>query len=671
MTLDQISFAVYPTRNGKSGFIVRIEDHEGNFGVADLCPWPHLGDLPLSEEIKSKGPLFLRSLELAMEDLVARRDQQVLCEPFTIQNHFLVADWRDFDVARFSTNYIFKFKCGKEYVDFAKWLNANMEKAGRIRLDFNARLEESEFKNFLDLLQPDVLKKIEVIEDPFSFDAKKWSVYSNRVSVASDFEKPLARAEKWPIRINKPSRESFEPDCLYTTSSMDHPIGHVHAMRFAGLMEQRRHGFMTILEHQNSEYFADFEIEQDKIKYKSDGFGVGFERQLRKENFFPFIDWESSQKNQLILDPALSTPLRHLAFSALKQFSLQQSENYILIASSGSSASQDQIKLYAFTKSAFLAAANRVLDHFRIEKGAKIGCVLPFHHVAGLSALARAYVSESEFVVASWKNVDLNWFDVNEIEIISLVPTQVYDLVRNGWKAPRSLKFVFVGAGELSQKLQNQAIALGWPIQATYGMTETIGMIAVVDQFLEDPIYRVMNSVQIKDDDSVGSAKIKTDSCASYEILCTNDGFKIRPLGDADGFIDFPDRLRFLNPNTFQVLGRADQQLKIKGELVNVSKLKKSFTEEFEKILNFELIPLPDDRNGIKLVAVFEQVEELQIVTTTETHLQNFNSRRPAYEHIRHYAFLSVFPKSALQKNRVQLIKDVVLQGKIYEVRKF
>lgn len=671
MTQLQVSYSFYNHFSSEEGAILRLEDCLGNFGVANIHPLLQLGDLSLSEELRTKGPLYQRAYELALEDLNARKDKKNLYHVHPIQNHILVRDWKAFDTEGFSNNEIYKFKGGLDFIEFAHWLNFHEPKFSKIRIDFNAKLNLSQFEQFIGILNPEVLQKIDVIEDPTQFDYDKWSEFSKQVRIASDFEKMNSLTNSWPVRINKPSREAYDTSSLYMTSSMDHPIGHVHAMRFAQQHPTAKHGFLTINSHAKLEYFLDFAIQKSEIKYNGNGFGIGFDRQLKKENFLPEIDWQLCQESQLILDPNIETEKRHLAFAALKTFKEKHPNDYILLASSGTTTSHDEIKLYAFSKKAFLSAADRVIRHFEIPMNLRWGCVLPFHHVAGLSVLARTFLTKSEFVVSTWRKVNHAWFAEKKIQAISLVPAQVFDIVQNNWSAPSCLKLVFVGAGQLNPEIYQKATLLGWPLRLTYGMTETIGMIAEMKGFSAiDPIYTFMSGVLIKENEP---NQVRVSSQAEFKILAREDHIDIEPTSNTDGFMKLPDQIEMIGPDSFKVIGRVDDQIKIKGELVHLAKIKKAFASKYSQ--NFELLALEDQRSGYQLVMVFEQNDSEQLRLVLQKELNIFNSQLKKFEQIKFFTFISEFPKSSLLKNRIQDIKILIEQntekGLIYEIGKF
>ncbi len=68
----------------------------------------------------------------------------------------------------------------------------------------------------------------------------------------------------------------------------------------------------------------------------------------------------------------------------------------------------------------------------------------------------------------------------------SLVPAMLAALVELG-PPPASLRVALVGGQGLNPALAQRAIAAGWPIQVSYGMTETASAVAVSARLARAP----------------------------------------------------------------------------------------------------------------------------------------------------------------------------------------
>lgn len=168
-------------------------------------------------------------------------------------------------------------------------------------------------------------------------------------------------------------------------------------------------------------------------------------------------------------------------FKIKKQFGEKiANRGFILIPSSGSTQNTNEsVKVIALTEQALTNSAKRVNKEFSGDENSVWGCVLPLFHVGGLGILLRATAEGSITYYTSWDKFSPEWLHENKITHLSLVPTQIYEIVQKNWDAPAYLQTVFVGGAALDLDLAKQAEALGWPLVQTFGMTETASMIAV------------------------------------------------------------------------------------------------------------------------------------------------------------------------------------------------
>ena len=604
------------------GCLLKITDVENNFGVADICPWPSLGDLNLDQELSQRGPLFQRAVELANKDLQARKNKIHLLSNAEIKNHILISDYKNFDF-KSVTGGVVKIKSDQNISALAEILNQLV--GIKIRLDFNFCLTEIEFRNFLDLLNPETSKTIDVIEDPFEFNQKSWVELNQKITLALDWN---FKNHQWPNLICKPARYMTDT-FLYMTSAMDHPVGVAHGIAVAQNYPDLVHGFNT-----NDLY-------EDSGFGTSEGYGIGFEKQLSEIVWEPLIDWSEKLENHLLVNPKIPIEEKTVLFELAEKFNQSISDkNYFLIPSSGSSKSTDEsVKLIALKKSAVLNSAKRVNDQFHFTKEMNWGCLLPTFHVGGLGILARVNLAKSKVFFGDWKNLlsgDIcEWIAKNEIQIISLVPAQIYDLVQKNIKSPQILKTVFVGGSELSQALAEKAVALGWPVVQTYGMTETASMIAFKLNIQND-FFELMSGVQISE------SLVICNSLASYSIQKIKNEIVINKFSET---IQLSDQIE-VGDNQLKFLGRSDDHIQINSETVSMSELRSRLEAVVLQmnlnISEYALVAVSDERSENKLILVGE-VKNLFI-------FEKYNSLVRAYERAEKFIVVSRIPKTDLGK---------------------
>jgi O-succinylbenzoic acid--CoA ligase len=132
-------------------------------------------------------------------------------------------------------------------------------------------------------------------------------------------------------------------------------------------------------------------------------------------------------------------------------------------------------------------------------------CVLPLYHVGGLSLLFRA--AHSGFTVDLYSRFDVTTIDTalctGDVTLISLVPTMLYRLLREGNPAAwRNLRFVLLGGAAASQELLALARQSGVRVATTYGMTEAGSQVATAlpDLAEQKPgtVGKPLDGVQVK-----------------------------------------------------------------------------------------------------------------------------------------------------------------------------
>jgi len=108
---------------------------------------------------------------------------------------------------------------------------------------------------------------------------------------------------------------------------------------------------------------------------------------------------------------------------------------------------------------------------------------LPLYHIGGLMIFFRSLFSGAElFFPESLKSELLADEILNRnINIVSLVPTQLQRIIESKIKAPSYLRSVYIGGAASDSVLLIKAKELGWKIKKVYGSTETCSMATLFD----------------------------------------------------------------------------------------------------------------------------------------------------------------------------------------------
>lgn len=258
----------------------------------------------------------------------------------------------------------------------------------------------------------------------------------------------------------------------------------------------------------------------------------------------------------------------------VKNWSSRNLDSHVFLLSSGTT-SNSIFKSYAISKEAILSNAMAVNERFEITAADRWLSSLPIYHIGGLSIYARSFLCESEVVEFQEKwNPKLFTKKIIEerINYLSLVPTQLYDIVMEEISAPDCLKGVFLGGDFASRALCEKATELGWPLLITFGMTELSSQIATSpykdqdNRFLEvydiHKISKTDNGYHISSP-ALFTEKIMMDDCSITDIE-SSFGFTLL------------DELDFKKENSatyLKPLGRKDDVFKLSGRLYHLNSI--------------------------------------------------------------------------------------------------
>lgn len=363
--------------------------------------------------------------------------------------------------------------------------------------------------------------------------------------------------------------------------------------------------------------------------------------------------------NQMLINPRSSERDKKDQYELKIKFEeIYGDKNYFLIPSSGSSsATNESVKLIALQQEAILNSATRVNAFFNLDKAhgtSNFGCVLPTFHIGGLGIYARSFLAKGRVFEQSWKPDELRlWLETNQIHVLSLVPTQVFDIVQRKIFAPAPLKVVFIGGAKLSEDLRQKIEILGWPVVETYGMTETGSMIAVGKNVME----------VLPDIDAIvhdGKLKIRCNSLMTCALQKIEDSIHITTPDK--GWLQTNDVVDLKSAGSKTLVtfkGRGDEFIKINGEGVSLSQLR-SILGEHDSLV---LLAIPHDRSGNEIIAVYGPGLDTAEV---KRNVQLFNSLVRPFEKIKKLYNVHEIPRTELKKIKFSAIAELI-KGQNYE----
>lgn len=324
------------------------------------------------------------------------------------------------------------------------------------------------------------------------------------------------------------------------------------------------------------------------------------------------IDW-LSDASHVLLNPRMPAEERQRLESFVTGL-----PGHVWLATSGTTGA---LKLTALSKDALLVSAAAVNRHLQSDANDVWLCVLPTFHVGGLGIYARAFLSGARIVTDGWEGVTL----------ASLVPAQVIDLVRGRTVAPRSLRAVIVGGGALAEEVAVEARALGWPLLASYGMTECCSQVATATP--DSPELVLLDHIEARIEED---GRLALRSAALLTGYATGDGFVDPKI---DGWFVTED-IASIAGRTLRVEGRSRDFVKIGGESVDLSRL--------DRVLaaigaDAAAIAIPDDRLGHVVGLAIAGGDANAIV-------EAFNARVFPFERARRIVRVEEIPRTPLGK---------------------
>lgn len=159
----------------------------------------------------------------------------------------------------------------------------------------------------------------------------------------------------------------------------------------------------------------------------------------------------------------------------------------LFIATSGTQGEPKAVMLSGANLEAGALASNRSLP--LLAGDAWLAC-LPLYHVGGMAILYRCAEAGASAVLHEGFDPQRVWQDLAAYRIshISLVPAMLARLLDTCGDSPppSALKHALIGGGPLSAALAERARAAGWPLCATYGMSEAGSQVATLCNLPDD-----------------------------------------------------------------------------------------------------------------------------------------------------------------------------------------
>ena len=224
------------------------------------------------------------------------------------------------------------------------------------------------------------------------------------------------------------------------------------------------------------------------------------------------------------------------------------------------SGSQGQPKGVMLSRSALVASAEASARRHTWQDQERWLCCLPLHHIGGLSVLLRCLIDRQTAVLLDGFEVETVARALHQgaITRVSMVPTMLWRLLEAGHRAPPGLRLVLIGGAALDPQLMERALAAGYPVVHSYGLTETASQIVVMGRALDGVQLRVRR----------GRLEVRGPMLMRDYLPPHSDA----AIG-ADGWLQTQDRARLHADGRVSILGRSDSVIISGGENIDLQKV--------------------------------------------------------------------------------------------------
>lgn len=279
-----------------------------------------------------------------------------------------------------------------------------------------------------------------------------------------------------------------------------------------------------------------------------------------------------------------------------------------------------------------LTRRNLTASAFSVARAAGFGptdrylACLPFHHIGGCSIFVRSAITGFGVKPVSPFDETTVVEEMARFGItgISLVPTMLRRLLDAGWEPNPDLRLVLLGGGPCPATLIERAIAAGFPVGTSYGMTET-GSAVTISTPEHTGRFPGSSGMPVPDA-AIVIGESPTDRAAIDEpgaIWVRGPMVAARaldgPLTNPEGWLRTDDIGALSADGSLTVLGRADQIILTGGEKV-APRVVEDALAAHPAIREVVVVGVPDEDWGEAVVAVVELAapttsEELQDLT--------------------------------------------------------
>lgn len=299
--------------------------------------------------------------------------------------------------------------------------------------------------------------------------------------------------------------------------------------------------------------------------------------------------------------------------------------NTLLISTSGTTSGKSVF--FSVKKKFFINSVINTKKFFNIKKGQKSLLCLSTDFIAGKMVLIRAIVLKLKLYCVFPSSSPINNIDYF-FDFVSMVPLQVFNSINYLFR----IKILLIGGGKISLELNNILKKISTNCYASYGLTETLGHIALKKINNNDNKINYFKSLP--------GIKLKCNKNKCLIIYAPSINKKK---------IYTNDIVKFYSHNEFEWLGRYDNLINSGGIKIIPEIIEEKISLYIKK--PFFIAGIPDKLLGQRIVLFIEDNKKQNFSKNIFLNLKNIYRPKNIF-------FISVFSKTKSGKiNRNKVIK--------------
>lgn len=284
---------------------------------------------------------------------------------------------------------------------------------------------------------------------------------------------------------------------------------------------------------------------------------------------------------------------------------------------------------------------------------------LPTAHVGGLMIVVRCLHARRAVVVGGRRaagNFDagetLRVVERDRVTLLSVVPTMLARLLRTTKRPPPSLRAVLVGGAGAPTALMEQAREHGWPVFATYGLTEACSQVAT-ERPGEPPggVGAPLPGVEVRvaaPDGSPGTIQVRGGPLFDG-YLGAEPGAPLERPFEADGWFDTGDLGAIDEDGRLRVVGRRTDRIVTGGENVDPAEVEAAVVE-WPGAADVCVVGLEDEEWGEQVGAVLVPAAGFEALGGLDGLGRHLGGRLAGFKRPRCWSVVNRLPEAASGK---------------------